>query len=496
MASKIWAFKKKPRFRYERGLKTSKSIGSKVIRLTWSVMIQLGFVQSDPYLKMTFQRIPLRETRQKGHRIGVGPPPAEGGVAFEPIVRWVSCMMKTSPSSLSTLKLAVLLSSLALSAAAFSSAAGGCVEQPNAIPFPSGGSTTTTSGGTTGPSTKGEELFAGIQPDLLKVCGSCHEPGGTADTPFLKGPDYYHTVVSWPGIVRKDPKDSLFLTYSIKGGGHSGVNLNGDTVDPTLMSRVEAWLNEEAKAIAAPPMDQGPAIEPFVPILGFNAVYLGALGAEFEGMAVTFFADPLGNNSIQLREIEVQPTSKLGVHIVHPLFVVYPAKGGVEPDPIDSFSNVDQTFLPSEGGSLGPGTVVLTNWSNNAKLSVAFETIEKVDPNDPDAGADGGTPTGGCKDIAAFDANAKGQFQQRCGGCHAGGNGAATNAVDMSKLQSDSVAACAQILFRVKPADPPASQVFVVTDPGGNAAHPFKFGGNAANFDAFRTEIVKWIEKE
>jgi hypothetical protein len=68
--------------------------------------------------------------------------------------------------------------------------------------------------------------------------------------------------------------------------------------------------------------------------------------------------------------------------------------------------------------------------------------------------------------------------------------------VDMSKLQTDSVAACAQILFRVKPDDPPASQVFIVTDPGGNAAHPFKFGGNAANFDAFRTEIVKWIEKE
>lgn len=416
-------------------------------------------------------------------------------MAFDPIVRWVSSMMKTSPSSLSTLKVAALCSSLAVVAGAFSSAAGGCVEQPNAIPFPSGSSGNGSSGSVLPPSTKGQELFAALEPDLLKVCGTCHEPGGTADTPFLKGPDYYQSVVSWPGVVRKDPKQSLFLTYSVKGGGHSGVNLNGDTVDPTLMSRVEAWLAEEAKAIATPSMDQGPAIEPFVPILGFNAVYLGPLGPEFEGMAVTFLADRLGNNSLELRDIEVHPTSKLGVHIVHPLLVVYPAAGGVEPDLVDSFSNVDQTFYPNEGGALGPGTAVLTNWSANAKLSIAFETIEKVDPNASDGGMDGGS-TSGCKDVASFDANAKGQFQQRCGGCHAGGNSAATNAVDMTKLGSDATAACAQILFRVKPADPPTSQVFVVTDPGGGAAHPFKFGGNQANFDAFRTEVVKWIEAE
>lgn len=404
--------------------------------------------------------------------------------------------MKKSPSSLSTLKLAVLFSGIAMTAAALSTAAGGCVDQPNAIPYPSGGSgTSTSSGGSNVTPSKGQELFTALQPDLLSVCGTCHEPGGLADTPFLKGPDYYQSVVSWPGIVRKDPSQSLFLTYSIKGGGHSGTNLNGDNVDSTLMPRVEAWLAEEAKAIAAPPMDQGPAIEPFVPILGFNAVYLGPLGPDFEGMAVTFLADRLASSTLELREIEIHPTSKLGVHIVHPLMVVYPANGSIEPDPIDSFSNVDQTYLPNEGGLIGPGTVVLTNWSTSAKLSIAFEKIEKVNPNDPDAGADGGT-TGGCKDVASFDTNAKGQFQQRCGGCHSGGNGAATNAVDMTKLGSDSTAACAQILFRIKPSDPPNSQVFVVTDPGGNAAHPFKFGGNATNFDAFKTDVSKWVTSE
>jgi hypothetical protein len=144
---------------------------------------------------------------------------------------------------------------------------------------------------------------------------------------------------------------------------------------------------------------------------------------------------------------------------------------------------------------LGPGTVILVNWQKDARLSFAFEKIELVTPADPDAG-DGGNPAGGCKDDAAFDANAKVNLQQRCLGCHGGGNGQATAAMDISELPTDVAKACAQVLNRVNPADPPASQIFITTNPNGNAAHPFKFGGNADAFNTFRGDLSIWIAAE
>jgi hypothetical protein len=66
----------------------------------------------------------------------------------------------------------------------------------------------------------------------------------------------------------------------------------------------------------------------------------------------------------------------------------------------------------------------------------------------------------------------------------------------MSGLQTDPAKACAQIKNRVSPADPPSSQIFITTDPGGNAAHPFKFGGNADTFNNFRNSVSTWIAAE
>lgn len=397
------------------------------------------------------------------------------------------------------LKLTVFLAAAVASATAWSALVGGCVDQPSTIMTGGGASASSSSGGGSGDdagssANKAEALFKEVEPELIATCGVCHEPGGLADTPFLAGPNRYQSVASWPGVVVKDHTKSLFLTYSVKGGGHSGTNLDADILDPTLVTRVAEWLAEEAKAIAEPPPDVGPAIDPFVPILGFNAVYLGPLGPDFEGMAITFNANELGSQSLELTQIEVHTTSKLGLHLVHPLFVVFPVGGEADPDKVDSFSNVDQSFQPGSGGELGPGTLVLTNWQPKAKLSIAFELIEKIDPNAGDGGMDGGVA--GCKDVASFMANAQPQFSQRCGGCHAGGNQAAQGAVDMSELTSNPAAACEQILYRIEPADPPASQIFITTDPNGNAAHPFKFGGNATNFNAFRTAVSTWIAAE
>jgi hypothetical protein len=334
----------------------------------------------------------------------------------------------------------------------------------------------------------------------MKSCGVCHDIGGIADTPFLaQKPTRYQSMVSWPGIVRRNPEESLLLTYSMIGKGHSGsLNLDSPGLVDTLLPKVQAWLAAEAETFIAPVSDGGdasvaaPTLEPFVPILGFNAIYLGPLGPDFEGMAVTFSAELLAPGTLELTNIEVHPTSKKGVHMVHPLFTVYPKGGTPDPDVADSFSNVDQTFLPGESGTLGPGTLVLVNWKDNARLGLVFETIEAHIPPDPDAGM---PPSGGCKALDLFMANAQTRFQV-CTNCHAGGNGQAKAAVDMSQLNTDPAAACAQIKNRVTPADPPNSQIFITTDPGGNAAHPYKFGGNVQNFTTFRNDVSVWIAAE
>lgn len=355
------------------------------------------------------------------------------------------------------------------------------------------------SGGSAPAPSQAKALFADLEPDLYQACGpSCHEAGGVADMPFLQGPDRYQSIISWPGIVMKDPTTSKLETYPVAGPQHPYKKLDTAPLSTTLYPKVKAWLSEEAKDIvtADQPGTQ-PTIDPFVPIIGFNAVYLQPLGSDFTGMAVTFTADQIDDYAIALSDIQVHPTGSLGVHVVHPLFVVFPVGKSSDPDPVDSFSNVDQQFPAGEAATLGPGTLVLSNWSPNAKLSMAFETLELIQPDVTDGGTDGGTTTTtGCKDVASFTANAAGPLKGNCVTCHGGGNASAKGAVDMSTIDSDPEKACAQVKNRVTPSNPGGSQLFITTDPGGNAAHPYKFGGSTSKFDSFKSSVSVWIQAE
>lgn len=352
-------------------------------------------------------------------------------------------------------------------------------------------------GGSTVDPGKATSLFAALEPDLYQACGpACHEAGGVADMPFLQGPDRYQSIVSWPGVVVKNPLESKLLTIPVSGPQHPYKKLDQAPLDTSLLPKIKAWLTEEAKGIVTTQnTDPGKHIDPFVPIIGFNAVYLSPLGAEFTGMAMTFTAYLIDDYAIELSDIQIHPTASAGVHVLHPLFVVSPVGKPADPDPVDSFSNVEQTFEAGAASTLGPGTLVLANWQPNAKLSLAFEEIDVVTEM---MMPDGGTTTtgGGCKDVASFMANAQGPLKQNCTGCHAGGNGQAKGAVDMSKIDSDPAAACAQVKNRVDPQNPAQSQLFITTDPGGNAAHPYKFGGSNNNFNTFETAVTKWIQAE
>jgi hypothetical protein len=337
-----------------------------------------------------------------------------------------------------------------------------------------------------------EELFAEIEGDLIDKCGGCHMSGGIANTPFLQSPDYYQSVRSWPGVVKKDPLTSSFLTYA--NGTmtpHSGPEL--DSI-PGLTESVTAWLTEESKGIVVEEVDAGPSIEPIAPILGFNALYLDALGDDFVGMALTFKAAELTPNALELTNLQLYTTVAKGLHIVHPVFVVHPVGKSPDPDPVDSFSGLDLYVEPGQTSSLGPGMLILTNWKPGARLSIAFETISPWDGMA--MGEDGGSPLGGgCKDVQAFIDSAQGPLGA-CSGCHGGGNQQAAAALDMTKLNSDAPFACGQVRNRVDPANPGASQIFVNTDPNGGAAHPFKFNGNGQNWQNFVNSVSTWVAAE
>ncbi|MFO0555849.1 MAG: hypothetical protein U0271_46155 [Polyangiaceae bacterium] len=342
----------------------------------------------------------------------------------------------------------------------------------------------------------GKALFEELEADLVTTCATCHEPNGIGDAPFLAPPDRYASILAWPGIVVKNPQESLLLTYAVTGGGHSGSNL--DTASNMLLERVTDWLTAEAANIADPIEEAKPHIDPITPILGFNAIYLTPLDPDLEGVAITFTAEELTDTSLKLSDIEVHATSKSGVHVVHPVFAVYPKGKPADADPVDSFADLDTRYDEGTSGPLGVGILILTNWAPEAKVGIGFELVEPYSSMTGTGGAGGGTvgPGGGCSNLAAFEANAKPQLNQRCFGCHGGNNGQATAAVDMSALNNDSAAACAQVLNRVNPNDPPSSQIFITTDPQGNAAHPFKFGGDANQFSAFRDQLTTWIQAE
>lgn len=356
--------------------------------------------------------------------------------------------------------------------------------------------TTSGSGGAGGEAPQvnvGEEMFRELEEELLSNCGACHELGGSADTPFLgardDGEDPYIAITSWPGIVVEKADTSVLLTWP-RVGQHTGGPTN-----PQLEAKLDAWLQEEAKSVAE---IEGEVliIPPFRPIIpGFNAVYLDALGTAYAGMAVTFLAEELTGSSLSLTSMQIHPTIKKGISVEHPLFTVYPA-GSDEgnPDPVDSFSNVTQDVEPGSSQELGPGTLVLTNWVSGGKLSIAFEAVSSIDPLGM-GGAGGGGPVGPCSALQSFIDNASGPLGN-CTGCHGGTNQTATNAVDMSALGTDPDATCGQILNRVDVGNPAASQLFLTTDPNGNAGHPFKFGGDVGNFNTFVSAVSVWIQQE
>jgi len=340
------------------------------------------------------------------------------------------------------------------------------------------------------------ELFLKIEPELVQTCGLCHKEGGSADAPFIAGKtpeERYASITAWPGIVVANPDQSLLITHP-DDPNHGGGEAPGMPVK--LKPDVLAWLAVEAQNLPENQADIGPSVKPFRPLLGgaFNTIYLGGLGPEFEYMSISFNADAIGGTTdkptmLWLRNITVHTVADLPLHIVHPLFTVYAPGQAADPDPVDSFSTIDQTFTIDGDPTLGTGEVILTNWHKGSYLGAAFELIEVY-------GGNAGTGSG-CNDIVSFQTNVVPAMQTCMMNCHGGKNPQAKGTMNLSELNAAMpTAACIEVRARISPGNPDASQIVQVTDPVQNVVHMYKFEGDINAYNAFKASVTPWIMAE
>ena len=320
-------------------------------------------------------------------------------------------------------------------------------------------------------SVKGRAAFEALFSTLSPTCGgACHAQGAGGAPLWLGPPDPYISAVSFPGIVVTDPGASIVLTK----GRHEGPALE----DP-LLTQVTQWLAIEAAALPVVSLAQTP---PFTVAMGANDIDCSAGGVA--GTHITFDAAVTGND-ITLSNLDIVAPAATGVHVVYPIFAVLP-QGGQEIDD-QSFSNEDQTVGAGETAPLGPGLLILTDWSSGAQMKIEFTTLAAVTV------VDSGTLTGGCKALSTFTADAVPAIQANtCLTCH-GSGGSGNAAMDLSGLAAtppDDATACAQALAQINTTTPAQSNI-ILAPTGKLTNHPFTSASQS-----FVTMMETWIAAE
>jgi hypothetical protein len=267
-------------------------------------------------------------------------------------------------------------------------------------------------------------------------------------------------------------------------GVHEGPGLTA-VQKPIVGDWINLWARLKPKA------DGGvskPSVMPFVPVIGDNTVDLAVLDGSLAGQKITFTASMIGS-TLHLSKIMVV-TSGMGLHIAHPLWVMWDASMTPTPDPVDSFSNLDETVPSGSTAALGPGSLFLPNFASTMMINVVFTTIETKA-----VAGDGGLLVG-CKNVGSWTTNTLPALTNAtCLTCHAGQNASATGALPLQAANGDSVN-CANTLGEVDLTTPANSRIFSFPDPSkGNNGHPFHFA-NATDFQTFQTAVTTWITTE
>jgi len=354
-----------------------------------------------------------------------------------------------------------------------------------------------------------EAWINGAAPVLSTNCVACHN-GSRPAIEFLAGEGdlpMRDTVLAFtPAVVNLDaPASSRLLTKGV----HDGPALLASEASALL-----EWIKAEKDAQPAPE-GETPAveIEPFIPAIctsgtppaptcPVNDVDLSVLGLA--GAKLHFVAQALGSG-LYLNQLSIIGGPD-GVYLEHPLFVSYPA-GAEEPtfDTIDRFFNVKINSMANATTMIGGGTAAFIGFTATDKISIHFKVLKAYQPdNGMGGGGGGGDNGGGCKALASFKTNAQALFSnpvagsaQSCRGCHAGQNGNASSAMNITGVDSQTDAtiqtACNQIRTRINTTTIDQSGIYLAVDPA-NQNHPFRL--TAAQLTAFKNGVNVWINAE
>jgi cytochrome c553 len=329
-------------------------------------------------------------------------------------------------------------------------------------------------------------FYANVAPIITSACAGCHGVADGAGPAFMMPqPDLLKNVLSYPGIIGPTPEKSRLYMK----GGHEGPALT-----PDQAKTVHDWI---AFYDASLPADGGvvpPSVSPFAPnMTAVNTIDLSAFDASLAGNTLTFMAKMVGT-SIELSKITITTTAKTGVHAAHPLFVMWDQNLNPTPDPVDSFSNVDETVAAGSSAPLGPGTLIMPAFPMGGLVNVVFTTIETKTES-----SDGGTTTG-CKNVASFKTNVQPNVTGtggllNCSSCHGQQGNAAANVWDIVNLANDAADGCASTLGEINTTTPAMSKIFLKVDPASATPHQ---GGKlqAGQVSAFESAITTWINAE
>lgn len=342
----------------------------------------------------------------------------------------------------------------------------------------------------------------------LGSCTSCHN-GSRASIGFLAGADetsIHDTLMAYdpPAVNLDAPQSSRLITK----GSHEGPALDGGA-----KSDIQEWITAEKEAATAQDPTSGTAIrtQDFLParcVQGLpgsadcpvNEIPLDDLGngIGIPGAKISFVMQAVGSG-IYLNNLKLIP-GPMGANIEHPLFVSIPADPKAKPvaDTFDRFFNVKMNLMATASDTekqFGGGTAAFVNFPPGDKIAIFFKVAKVFQPGGP--GPVGG---GGCKVVTQFDTAARTQLNTNCGPCHRPvGQANAISALDMTGVDqpanATNINACNQVRLRVNLDDPAQSGIFLATTPG-NQNHPFTFGGNVNNHNAFKAALTPWITAE
>jgi hypothetical protein len=332
-----------------------------------------------------------------------------------------------------------------------------------------------------------------VAPIMNNKCAVCHT---AADKPqFMKpNPTLREGIMAYRNagggglLDLMSPIDSRLQVYS-SSEAHLAVGTN---FSPSEAAKVTSWI--ELEALAAGVTEQ-PIVKTtkIAPVIGTNTIDLDTIGLTGSKFLFDFERITTG---YYLSRIKVQAGTG-GVHLVDPLFVIWEGETEV-PDPINRFNGIDLVVAENMESPVGGGTAIFTYPGAvpaSPQISIHFKTATFANGMNP---TENGGSTGGCKAVAMFTANIK-PLLQPCLTCHAGQNGAATGATNMTKVNDDAAQmdACNQILTRVSLANPNQSSVIVSVDPSSTVGHAQQnYKVPAANFTAYKNAMIAWITAE